>query len=134
MILAQNKKARFDYEILKEFEAGLSLSSQMVKELRAKKINLSSNFVIFQNGKLEIIGLGNNKLIENVPLLLNQKEALEIKDKIKTKGISGVVISIYTKNRWIKAKIGVARGKTDVDKRNTIKKRDLDRETRKGIL
>lgn len=134
MILAQNKKARFDYEILQEFEAGLSLSSKMVKELRQKRVNLTSNFVIFQQNQLQIIGLGNGNLIENVPILLNQKEALQIKNKIKEKGLTGVVMSIYTKNRWIKAQIAIARGKNEVDKRQTIKKRDLDREMRKNIL
>jgi len=134
MILAENKKARFEYSWRENFNAGLSLSGAMVKQLRARKVPLVSAFVIYQNGQLQIINLGNNEIRENVPLLLEERQKNQIIGEIKEKGVTCIVIDIHTHKRWLKARIAIAKGKTEHDKRVTLKARDLDREERKGML
>lgn len=133
-VLIQNRKARYDYNFLETFQAGLSLSGKMVKAIRAKKLKLEGLFVVYQNNRLEIIGVQIGELTENIPLLLSKKEKDKIADKIAEKGISCVVLDIKTVGRWLKAEIAVVKGKTTVDKRETIKKRDLDREARRGLI
>lgn len=128
MILITNKKANFDYEILQKFTAGLSLSGQMVKQIRTKKVPITGKFITINKDKLEIIGLGNQQIIENVPLLLNQKEIKKIKGQLSIKGISCVVLNLQTVGRWLKAEIALAKGKKKFDKREDLKKQDLDRE------
>jgi SsrA-binding protein len=134
MILAENKKARFEYEWMETFQAGMALSSALVKQIRTRKVPLVSSFVVYQNSQLQIINLGNNEIRENVPLLLGAREKKQIMGAIKEKGVTCVVIDLHTHKRWLKARIAIARGKTEHDKRVTLKARDLDREERKGML
>jgi SsrA-binding protein len=133
MILANNKKAQFDYYILQKFVAGLSLSGVMVKQIRAKKVPITGKFITINKGRLEIIGLGNEIITENVPLLLKQKEIKKIESQISIKGISCVVLNLQTVGRWIKAEIALAKGKKDYDKREVIKRRDVERELRRKL-
>ncbi len=133
MVLANNKKAFFDYHILESFQAGLSLSGRMVKELRQKRVQITGSYIIYQKGKLQIIGFGNDKTRENVPLLLQQREVNEIHGALKEKGVSCTVLNIKTVGRWIKAEVALVKGKKNFDKRDDIKKRDLDREEARGL-
>ena len=128
MILITNKKAKFDYHILQKFTAGLSLSGQMVKQIRAKKVPINGKFITINKGRLEIIGLGNEAVTENTPLLLNSKEIKKIESQLTIKGISCVVLNLQTVGRWLKAEIALARGKKNFDKRESIKKRDIERD------
>ncbi|MEM1311858.1 MAG: SsrA-binding protein [Patescibacteria group bacterium] len=134
MNLARNKKAHFDYHILESYQAGLSISGKMVKQLRQKRVNITGKYIIYQKLQLQIIDFGNDKLRENVPLLLNKKEQAEISSRLNEKGISCVVLNIYTLGRWIKAEIAIVRGKKNFDKRESIKKRDLEREEARNLL
>lgn len=134
MIIAKNKKAVFDYEILESYQAGLSLSGFMVKEVRGKRVNLQGKYVVYQNGQLELLGFGNDKVTENVPLLLNKKEISKIAGQLSTKGISCIVLNLKQIGRWLKAEIAIVRGKKEYDKRETIKKRDLDRDQKRGDI
>jgi SsrA-binding protein len=133
MLLAENKKAKFDYQILEKFEVGLGLSGDLVKAVRGRKITLASAFVIFQRNQLQIIGLAYLDKKFQVPVLVSQKELKTIKNSIAQKQISCVVLNIHTKSRWIKADVAVVKGKTQGDKRSVIKQRDLDREEKKGL-
>lgn len=133
-ILIKNRKARFDYSIIDQYQAGLSLSGEMVKLIRAKKLNLNSAYVVAQNNKLEIIGLQHKDLMENVGLLLNKKEKAKIITAMKTKGITCVVLNIKAVGRWLKADIATVKGKSNYDKRDTLKKRDIERRIRKESL
>jgi len=128
MLLLENKRAKFDYQILEKFLAGLSLSGSMVKLIRKQKISLNGKFAVIQGGKLQIIGLGNEELQQNVPLLLKQNEVKKIAGKLTQKGLSCVILNIQTKKRWLKAEVAIARGKKEFDKKRVIQKRDLDRE------
>jgi SsrA-binding protein len=127
-VLLINKKARFDYQILESFQAGLVMSGQMVKLVRSKKVNLQGLFVVWQNNRLEILNFGNEERRENIPLLLQRKEMYEIQGKLTEKGITCVVLNIKTVGRWLKAEIAVVKGKKTFDKRDEIKKRDISRD------
>ena len=133
-IIIFNRKAKFDYEILETFQAGLALDGGMVKLVRGHKITLHGVFIIFQNGKLEMINFGTETNNTNVPLLLKPREIKEIMGSIGEKGISCIPLNIKTVGRWLKADIALVRGKKNFDKRESIKKRDLDREEARGKL
>ncbi len=128
-----NKKAHFEYQIIQEFRAGMSLSGGMVKMIRAKKVVLNGKFVVFQKGVLQILGLGNEEISHNIPLLLAQKEIKEIVKNLHVAGLTCIILNIHTHKRWLKAQIAIVRGKKNYDKRETIKKRDLDRESRQNL-
>jgi SsrA-binding protein len=100
----------------------------MVKQIRTKKVPITGKFITINKDKLEIIGLGNQQIIENIPLLLNQKEIKKIKGQLSVKGISCVVLNLQTVGRWLKAEIALAKGKKKFDKRESIKMQDLERE------
>jgi len=133
-ILLTNRKATFDYEILSKFTAGMSLSGGMVKLMRGKEINITGKFIIFQNGQLQIIGLGSEKFTENIPLLMNTNEIAKIRSQIEQKGVSCILLNIQAVKRWLKAEIAIVRGKKNFQKKDTIKKRDLDREEQRNLL
>ncbi len=134
MILLTNKKARFEYEILETFQAGLNLSGRMVSLIKNKKVNLLGKYIIYHRSQLQIIAFGNEKLTENVPLLLTKKELAKIQSNLSTKGITCIILNIKRVKRWLKAEIALVRGKKLYDKRADLKKRDLDREQRNGIF
>jgi len=127
-ILANNRQARFEYEILESFQAGLVLSSKMVKAIRNRQVKPEGAFVVYQNNRLEIIGLEGGGVKENVPLLLKKKEMNEIAGQIRQQGLTCIVLNFKTVGRWIKAEIALAKGKTKRDKREALKRRALDRE------
>jgi SsrA-binding protein len=133
-ILQTNKRAKFDYEIQKEYLAGMSISSKLVKEIRAKKIKLEGKYVVFQNKQLQIIGLGNDKIQENATLLVTKKEKEKIREALIEKGNTCIVVELIAQKRWLKAKIAIAKGKKDYDKREVSKKRDMDRAQARGSL
>lgn len=127
-VLINNKKAGFEYTILDTYQAGLSLSPKMVKEVRARKVTLDSKYIIFQKEKLMILDFGNDKIRENVPLLLNKKEVDEIRGLLTTKGYSCIMLNIKTIGRWLKSEIAVVKGKKKFDKKDAIKNRDISRD------
>jgi SsrA-binding protein len=129
-----NKKANFEYIILEKFQAGLAISNgDMVKKIRNKEITPDHSFVIYQNNRLEAIGMGNNQQKLTIPLLLNKQEIKKILNYKKDKGITVIVLSFKAVNRYLKADIAVVKGKTKGDKRQTLKERDLERERQKNI-
>lgn len=134
IILQTNKRAKFDYEIEREYIAGMSISSKLVKEIRSKRIKLEGKYVVFQNKQLQVIGLGNDKIQENATLLLNKKEQEKIREALAEKGSTCVVLELIAQKRWLKAKIAIVKGKKDYDKREVAKKRDMDRATARGLL
>jgi SsrA-binding protein len=133
-ILTTNKRASFDYEILEKYTAGLCLSSGMVKQIRSNRINIQGKFIVSQNGRLEILGMGNEKISENIPLLLNQRELKKIIGQLTEKGTTCIALNIKAVGRWLKCDIALAKGKKNYDKREDIKKKDMDRQERRGIL
>jgi SsrA-binding protein len=145
-ILASNKKVSFDYHILEVFEAGIVLLGHEVKSLRLGQANLKGGYISFNNNKK---GVPEAHLINcHIPLykragkiddynperprkiLLKKKELSYLMGKKMEKGLTVVPVKVYTKNSFIKLEIAVVKGKKLFDKREDIKKRDLDRQMR----
>jgi len=138
-VLAENKKALFDYEILEKLEAGLVLSGQEVKSAKMGQINLKGSYVTFHNGKAYVLNMHITKYKPAGPmpdydptqtrqLLLHKKEIAYLHAKSMEKGLTIVPLQVYTKQRLLKIEVVVARGKKTFDKREAIKSRELKRE------
>ncbi|MDO8509922.1 MAG: SsrA-binding protein SmpB [bacterium] len=141
MELAKNKKAFFDYEIQEKMEAGLVLTGAEVKSVRNGQVNLKGSYITFYNDQAFMIGAHISAYKPAGPqkdydptrtrrLVIRKREIRYLQAKSQEKGLTIIPLSIYTKQRFIKVEIGVGRGKKEFDKRESIKKRDLDRDIR----
>jgi SsrA-binding protein len=139
---AENRKARFDYEILEKYEAGIELLGGEVKSIRGGQVSLEGAFVIVRGGEAFLINANippyqakntpkDYDPLRNRKLLLTKKENIELMESEKNKSLTIVPISVYNKNRKIKLEIALVKGKKKFDKRETLKKRDTDRELRR---
>ncbi|MBQ6687303.1 MAG: SsrA-binding protein SmpB [Bacilli bacterium] len=134
----KNKKAYFDYFIEKEIEAGISLAGTEIKSVRKGSVDLKDSFVHIKNNEAFVINMYvaryeegnrfNHDERRTRKLLLHKKEILKLKEESSIEGKSIVPLKLYLKNNKAKLLIGLARGKKNYDKRESIKKRDLDRE------
>lgn len=141
MMLARNKKAFHDYFIEEKYESGIELIGTEVKSIKAGKVSIKESFVRIIKNEIFIMNMNvtpyefgniNNKSETRVrKLLLNKKEIEKLQSKIKEQGYTIVPISIYTKNRLVKVEIALAKGKKNYDKRETLKKKDQEREIQK---
>lgn len=133
--IALNKRARHDYFIEEEIEAGLELQGWEVKSMRAGKANISDSYIIFKNGEAYLFGATIQPLsvasthvvcdpTRTRKLLLNKRELDSLIGKANRDGFTIVALSLYWKGAWVKIKIGVAKGKKLHDKRDTIKDRE----------
>ncbi len=138
----ENRKARFDYEILDKYEAGIELLGVEVKSVRSGRMSLEGSFVIVRGGEVFLINANippyqlNNVSkdydpLRNRKLLLTKKEIEKLADSEKNKSLTIIPISVYNKDRKIKLEIVLAKGKKKKDKRESIKKRETDREIRR---
>lgn len=138
-VLSKNKKAYFNYQILEEFEAGISLVGQEVKSIKLGRVNLAGSYVVLKNKEVYLIGANippyqpKNAPHDYAPerprkLLLKKSEINYLIGKSKQKGLTLVPLRLYTKGGKIKLEFGLARGKSKEDKREKIKKRDSKRE------
>jgi len=138
MSLVDNKRARFDFSLQKEFEAGIELYGHEVKSLRNKRGSLSGARVIIRGGEAFLVGATIEPYqVGNTPgdydpararrLLLTKKELHELATAETEKGLTLVPISLYNKGRVIKLSFAIARGKKKHDKRERIKERDTKR-------
>ena len=141
---AENRKARFDYEILEKFTAGLELVGPEVKSVRAGKISLVGTFVGIRGGEAYLLGADIAPYQpKNMPqdydsvrprrLLLSRAEIAELAKAEGTKGLTIVPLSVYNKGRFIKLDLAIARGKKKGDKREAIKKRDVEQDLKREI-
>ncbi|WP_386686257.1 SsrA-binding protein SmpB [Lonepinella sp. MS14437] len=133
--IALNKRARHDYFIEDEIEAGLSLQGWEVKSMRAGKANISDSYVIFNHGEAYLFGatiqplsVASSHIIcdptRSRKLLLNKRELDTLFGKANRDGYTIVALSLYWKSAWAKIKIGLAKGKKLHDKREDIKDRE----------
>lgn len=143
MSLVVNKKATFDYALLESIEAGVELLGTEAKSIRAKHGSLSGAYVAVLSGEVYLLGAHipawQEKNISTTydpyrsrKLLLKKKEIMTLEKALHTKGLTVIPISLYSKGRYIKAQIAIAKGKKNFDKRDVLKKKDLDREARRG--
>jgi SsrA-binding protein len=143
MSIAQNKKTFVEYEILEKFEAGLVLTGQEIKAIRSGRINLSGTFCRISNPPASKAGneaFVLNMHIANVDepersrkLLLHKAEIQSLIGKTQQKGLSLIPLNLYLKKGKAKLEIALARGKKLYDHRDTLKKRDIDRETEREL-
>jgi SsrA-binding protein len=141
--LATNRKAFFNYEILDRAEAGISLVGSEVKSVRDGGLNFRDSYVEYRGGELFLIGcyIGpySHANMQNHPedrvrkLLLHKREILKLGGKVTEKGFTLVPLKAYFKNGRVKVEIGLARGKRSHDKRESIKRKDIERDTRQAV-
>jgi SsrA-binding protein len=137
-LIASNKKAFHDYFVLQKAEAGVALTGTEVKSLRDGKANIKDSYVIFKNGEAFLFNahispyshgnLQNHEPERNRKLLLHRREIEKLREQVVEKGLTVVPLRIYFKGGKVKVEIAVVRGKKLYDKRETEKKRELDRE------
>jgi len=137
-IIAVNRKARHDFFIEDEYEAGMVLSGTEVKSLRLGKVNLKDSYARVKDGEIYVYQLhigpypfayyGNHEPLRTRKLLLHKQEIKRINSKVNEKGHTLVPIKIYFKAGKVKISIALAKGKRQYDKRESIKRRDEQRE------
>jgi SsrA-binding protein len=142
LLIQENKQARFDYHILETFEAGIVLIGSEVKALRLKQIQFKDSYIAFrgseaflQNAHISEYKASsyNNHAPERLrKLLLNKAELVNINSAINEKGLTCVPLKIYFKEGLVKLEIALVKGKKTHDKREAIKKRDVDQQLRRA--
>lgn len=144
-ILAENKKARFDYAILETFEAGVVLSGIEAKSAKKNRVDLTDSFVRV-NSQNEVV-LVNAKIYafqpENSPkdykidrtrkLLLRKKEVKSLLGRLQEKKLTAVPLKVYTSNNRVKLLVGVAKSKRQFEKRELLRKKAVDREVERTL-
>lgn len=137
-IIAQNKKARHDYTIIKTFEAGIVLQGTEIKSIRNARINLKEGFARIHRGEAWLLNvhispyeqgnIHNHDPLRTRKLLLHKKQINKLIGEIKTSGITLIPLRVYLKDGYAKVLLGVAKGKKQYDKRETLKRKDQARE------
>ena len=141
--IAENRRARYEYSIDEQFEAGMVLEGWEVKAVRAGQVQLTDGYVTIRDGELFLIGCRINALRtasthvhpeadRTKKLLMHREEIRRLIGKVEQKGFTLVPLNLHYKGGRVKAEIALAKGKAQHDKRNTEKERDWDRE--KGRL
>ncbi len=143
-VLLENKKAHFDYEILEKYEAGLELKGYEVKSLKNRRGNIMGSRVIIRGNEAYLVGMDIPPYQpKNTPkdyetqrtrkLLLHKKEIAHLTGKGEERGLTIIPIRVYTAHGRIKVEIAVVRGKKKFEKREKIKKRDIERELHRAL-
>jgi SsrA-binding protein len=141
--VAKNRKARHEYHILETEDAGLELLGTEVKAIRAGRVNLKEAFVVFEVGEAWLVGChispyenagyARHDPVRKRKLLLHRRQIDRLGSKVQEKGLTVVPLEMFIDGNWIKVTIGLVRGKQLHDKRETLKRRTLDREAEMAI-
>jgi len=142
-LIQQNKRARFDYEILSTIEAGISLTGPEIKSIRQGDVSIQEAFILIRHEEVFLLNMYIKpyKFTTNTSvgepdrirkLLLHKKEIRRLDKQVQTDGVSLVPLKLYWKDNHVKLELGVGKGKKNYDKRQTIKARDLDRKLKKN--
>ena len=137
--IAENRRARFEYHIEEQYEAGMVLEGWEVKAVRAGQVQLTDGYVLIRDGELFLIGCRINALRaasthvspqadRTKKLLMHRDEIRRLIGKVEQKGFTLVPLNLHYKGGRVKADIALAKGKAQHDKRDTEKKRDWERE------
>lgn len=143
-VIARNKRATFDYQLLESFEAGVALEGWEVKSLRMGKAQLTDSYVLMKDGDAWLLGAQITPLdtvsthfvsdpTRTRRLLLHRKELARIQAAVSQKGLTCVCTQLYWKGHLVKARIALAEGKKSHDKRDTEKERDWNRQKQRII-
>lgn len=138
-----NRKAKFDYNIIETYEAGIVLTGSEIKSIRHGNANLKDSYAIIRKDEVYLINMHisayreanifNHEEIRTRKLLLNKNEIYKIRDRINIEGFTIIPLKLYFKSNYAKILLGVAKGKKNYDKRETIKERDIKRDLAKDI-
>ena len=141
-IICNNIKVTFEYFILDTFEAGIKLSGTEIKSIRAGKCNINDAYVIIRNGKVYLLNMHiakyengnifNHDELRTRELLMHKHECIKLSNKIKLEGLTLVATKAYFEGSLVKIEVCLAKGKKLTDKRETIKKRDMERNMAKA--
>ena len=141
--IAENRKAHHDYHLLETFEAGVVLLGTEVKAIREGRVNLRDSFASVEAGEVFLHnvnispyshrGYAEHEPLRRRKLLLHRDEIRKLTGKTAERGMTLVPVRMYFKNGRVKVAISLARGKKEYDKRETIKRREVDRETRAAV-
>ena len=141
--VAENRKARHDFELLDFYEAGIELKGTEIKSVRNGKVQLKDSYISIRNGQALVKGMHippyefgnrfNHEEDRDRRLLLHKNEILKLDQQVRLKGMTLVPVSLYLTHGLCKLEIAVARGKNLHDKRETAKNRDAEREIRKAM-
>ncbi len=136
--IAVNRKARRDYHILDRYEAGICLLGTEVKSLREGKANLKDGYAAIEDGEVYLHqvhispydkgSIGNHDPLRKRKLLLNKREIRKLAQSTREKGLTLIPLSLYWKGKHAKVELALARGKRQYDKRETIARREKERE------
>lgn len=139
-MVAENRRARFEYQILETFEAGLVLKGSEVKSIRTGKVNLKDSFGRIEGGQPLLYGMhispydfSRHESISPTrvrKLLLGETEIRRLIGRVQEKGLTLIPLKLYFKGNWAKVEMGLAKAKKLWDKRETLKKRTIEKEMR----
>ena len=137
-IIANNKKAYFDYFILEKFEAGIELFGTEVKSIRMGHCSVKESFIKIDKGQMYVLNMHINpyergNIFNKDPLrvrklVMHKLEIRKLSSKLQEKGLTLVVLSVYLKSGLVKVEVGLAKGKKNYDKRESLAKKDQKRE------
>ncbi len=140
-VVATNRKALYDFFIEETLEAGIALKGTEVKSLRDSQANLQDSYASIRNGELWVIGLhinhfnkgniNNHDPVRERRLLVHKREIRKLQSKVVEKGLTLIPMTIYFVKNIVKIEVAIARGKKSYDKRESIAKRDAEREMRR---
>jgi SsrA-binding protein len=140
--IIENRKAYFNYAIEDKYTSGIQLIGTEIKSIREGKLNFNDSFCLFVNDELFVRGIyisdysfgSKHENVRDRKLLLNKKELKKIRESVNEKGFTIVPLKGYfTETNYFKIEIGIGKGKKSYDKRETIKKRDTDREIKRVL-
>ena len=142
-VVAQNKKVRHDYSIVDTIEAGIVLTGTEIKSVRAARIQLKDGYAQIKNGEVWLINvhiapfeqgnIWNQDPDRTRKLLLKKKQITKLQNDLKGTGMTLVPLKVYLKNGFAKVLLGIAKGKHDYDKRESIKRREQERDIKRII-
>ena len=143
-IVADNRQARYEYEILATYEAGVELKGTEVKSIRAGKVNLRDGFALIRNGETLLLNVHisphdttgsyfNHDPRRTRKLLLHKEEIRKLVGQVDQKGLTLVPLRMYLKGGWVKVAIGLARGKKLHDKREDLKRKQDQRDMERAL-
>ena len=143
-IVSDNRQARYLYEILETYEAGIELMGTEVKSIRAGKVNLKDGFALLRNGEVLLLNVHisphqttsqsfNHEPTRTRKLLLHREEIRKLIGKVEQQGLTLVPLKMYLKRGWVKVDLALVRGKKLHDKREDIKKREDQRSMQRAL-
>lgn len=142
-VVADNRKAFHDYHVLETWEAGIALLGTEIKAIREGRVNLRDSFARLDKGEIWLLnvhispyshtGYAHHDERRQRKLLLHRHEIMKMAGKVQEKGLTLVPLQLYFKNGRLKVQLALVKGKQEHDKRETIRRREIDRETRAAV-